>query len=149
MIITSPSAAVSTHAGQMPIVDLTCGEHLDAGVTLSLRETTVRAAADGPVLVLLDVSGIRAIDASGVVGLLEVLRQVRSRGGDLRLHGTSRALNDAGLQGHLGHVARIYRDRQEAAVGGAGPQPSHRRRGTRGIRNRLSQRLRSLAWPRA
>lgn len=149
MLITSPSAATSRYAGQLPIVDLACTGNLDAGATLSLRDTTVRAIADGPVLVFLDVSGIRALDASGVVGLLEVLRLVRSRGGDLRLHGTSRPLNDAGLAGHLGQVARIYPNRQEAGVGGVGPKPPHRHRRPQGIRTSLFRRLWSLAWAKA
>jgi anti-sigma B factor antagonist len=150
MSLTRPSAATTTHASKLAVIDLACSGPLDAAVTLTLRDAVVRAAADGPVLVLLDVSGIRALDASGVVGLVEVLRQVRSRGGDLRLHGTSPALIDAQLEAHLGQVARIYPDRRHAENGGASPErgDGHRCR-SRSIRNRFFRRVVSLAWMRA
>ncbi|MDR6986397.1 anti-anti-sigma factor [Paenarthrobacter nitroguajacolicus] len=98
--------------------DLTVDGTLDAASVLSLRHMSAEAATDGPVVVLLDVAHVTSVGASGVVGLLEVLHVLRSRGGDLRLFGSSTALEQTRLQAHLGHVARIYATRQEAVDGG-------------------------------
>jgi hypothetical protein len=81
------------------------------------------------------------------VGLVEVLRQVRARGGDLRLHGSSPGLDHARLEAHLGRVARIYPDRQHAVNGGANLEGARGGRGT-SVGSRLLRRLVSVAWMR-
>ncbi|QSZ47715.1 STAS domain-containing protein [Paenarthrobacter sp. OM7] len=99
-------------------IDLTIAGPLDALSVLDVRHLSAEAAADGPIVVLLNVADVTAVGASGVVGLLEVLHVLRARGGDLRLFGTSSALDQTLLQAHLGQVARIYATRQEALDGG-------------------------------
>ncbi len=67
-------------------------------------------------------------------------------GGDLRLFGHSSELQETRLQAHLGHVTRVYANRQEAVDGGTTlVRP-------RGVSSRLSwrslfgRRHRSLGW---
>ncbi|MBE7699473.1 STAS domain-containing protein [Oerskovia sp. Sa1BUA8] len=95
-------------------VDLPSGGRLDAAAVLSLRAPVASAVADGPVLVLLDVSGVDGVSPSGVAGLLDLLRVARSRGGDLRLHGASAALQHAFTMLGLDAVTRIYGGHDEA-----------------------------------
>lgn len=140
------SHAPNTISATLKSVDLTITGTLDAASVLAIRQTSAKAATDGPILVLLDIAGVTSVGASGVVGLLEVLHLLRSRGGDLRLFGDSSALAETRLQAHLGHVARIYANRQEAVDGGAAlVRP-------RGLAPRFSwrplfgRRRRSLGW---
>jgi anti-anti-sigma factor len=98
--------------------DLSLEGSMDAATVLAVRQDSAKAATDGPILVLLDITAVTSVGASGVVGLLEVLHLLRSRGGDLRLFGSSAALDDTRLQAHLGQVARIYGTREEAVDGG-------------------------------
>ncbi|VXC20912.1 Putative STAS domain protein [Arthrobacter sp. 9V] len=127
-------------------VDLTMTGALDAATVLAIRQASAMAAADGPILVVLDVAELTSVGASGVVGLLEVLHVLRSRGGDLRLYGDSRHLQETRLQAHLGQIARIYANRQEAIDGGAtlarprGLAPRFR------WRSLLRLRRRSIGW---
>ncbi|GAA1399383.1 MULTISPECIES: STAS domain-containing protein [Oerskovia] len=95
-------------------IDLPTGGRLDAAAVLSLREPVSSAVADGPVLVLLDVSGVDGVSPSGVAGLLDLLRVVRSRGGDLRIFGASAALQHAFTALRLDTVTRIYGGHDEA-----------------------------------
>ncbi|MGR0161693.1 STAS domain-containing protein [Paenarthrobacter nitroguajacolicus] len=127
-------------------LDLTVTGALDATTVLAVRRASAKAAADGPILVLLDVAAVTSVGASGVVGLLEVLHLLRLRGGDLRLFGDSSELKETRLQAHLGHVARIYANRQDAVNSGTAlVRP-------RGLAPRLSwrslfgRRHRSLGW---
>jgi len=98
--------------------DLSLVGTMDAATVLAIRQESAKAATDGPVLVLLDITAVTSVGASGVVGLFEVLHLLRARGGDLRLFGRSAALDDTRLQAHLGQVARIYGSREEAVDGG-------------------------------
>jgi anti-anti-sigma factor len=123
--------------------DLSASGRLDAAATIVLRDMTARAVQDGPVLVLLDITGITAIDASGVVGLLEVLHLTRARGGDLRVFGSSEGLEAVRLDAHLARIVRVYRSRRHAIDGGTG-RGAHALNRTRGLHGRLAQRLRTL-----
>ncbi|MFF3065071.1 STAS domain-containing protein [Oerskovia sp. NPDC057915] len=107
------SAPVLTLSHPVTSVDLP-GGRLDAATVLSLRVPVTEAVADGPVLVLLDVSGVEGVSPSGVAGLLDLLRVVRARGGDLRLFGASTALRHAFTALGLDAVARIYGGHDEA-----------------------------------
>ncbi|MFJ6537065.1 STAS domain-containing protein [Paenarthrobacter sp. NPDC091711] len=127
-------------------LELTVTGALDATTVLAVRQASAKAAADGPILVLVDVDAVTSVGASGVVGLLEVLHLLRLRGGDLRLFGHSSELQETRLQAHLGHVARVYANRQDAVDGGTAlVRP-------RGVAPRLSwrslfgRRHRSLGW---
>ncbi len=108
------SAPVLTLSHPVTSVDLPTGGRLDAAAVLSLRAPVTAAVADGPVLVLLDVSGVEGVSPSGVAGLLDLLRVVRARGGDLRFFGASTALRHAFTALGLDAVARIYGGHDEA-----------------------------------
>ncbi|WP_347109704.1 STAS domain-containing protein [Paenarthrobacter sp. S56] len=110
--------AQNTALSALQSIDLALEGSLDAASVLAVRRDCAVAASNGPILVLLDVTEVTSIGASGVVGLLEVLHLLRARGGDVRLFGSSGALDDTNLQAHLGHVARIYATRQAAVDGG-------------------------------
>lgn len=108
------SAPVLTLSHPVTSLDLPSGGRLDAAAVLSLRAPVTAAVADGPVLVLLDVSGVEGVSPSGVAGLLDLLRVVRARGGDLRFFGASTALRHAFTALGLDAVARIYGGHDEA-----------------------------------
>ncbi|MFF2622693.1 STAS domain-containing protein [Oerskovia jenensis] len=108
------SAPVLTLSHPVTSLDLPSGGRLDAAAVLSLRAPVTAAVADGPVLVLLDVSGVEGVSPSGVAGLLDLLRVVRARGGDLRFFGASTALRHAFTALRLDAVARIYGGHDEA-----------------------------------
>ncbi|GAA3228997.1 STAS domain-containing protein [Oerskovia jenensis] len=108
------SAPVLTLSHPVTSVDLPTGGRLDAAAVLSLRAPVTATVADGPVLVLLDVSGVEGVSPSGVAGLLDLLRVVRARGGDLRFFGASTALRHAFTALGLDAVARIYGGHDEA-----------------------------------
>lgn len=110
--------ARDTVPASLQSIDLAVAGSLDAASVLSVKSACATAASKGPILVLLDVTEVTSIGASGVAGLLEVLHLLRARGGDLRLFGSSGALEGTGLQAHLGHVVRIYGARQAALDGG-------------------------------
>lgn len=120
MTLSSLNPALCNHY-QDGVVSLNAPDRLDAEAAIVLKRQAVGSMVGRPVLVLLDVSRVSSIQASGVAGLLELLREVRSRGGDLRLHGSSSDLDVARLQAHLGHVARIYADPGSAIEGGSRP----------------------------
>lgn len=120
----------STSKSSDPLVnrDLTLTGRLDAAAVLALRVPVTEAVADGPAIVLIDVSGVTNVTASGVAGLLELLRLARLRGGDLRIHGTSQAVVDAQEAAHLTNINRVYAGRDEAVSAGPEPDPNAARR---------------------
>ncbi len=118
MSLTSPNPALAHH-NHTRLVSLNAPARLDATSTLVLKASVRTSLADGPALVLLDLSALSSIEASGVAGLLEMLHEVRSRGGDLRLHGSSAPLGMSRLQAHLGAVTTIYEDHEKAINGGS------------------------------
>ncbi|MFC8039600.1 STAS domain-containing protein [Paenarthrobacter sp. NPDC057355] len=127
-------------------LDLTLDGALDAATVLAIRYDSAKAATDGPVLVLLDVTALSSVGASGVVGLLEVLHLLRARGGDPRLFGSSTALEDTRLQAHLGQVARIYGSREEAVDGVRTPMRARRLTPRFDVRNLFTRRHRTFGW---
>ena len=126
--------------------DLTLVGALNAATVLTIRQDSARAAGDGPILVLLDVTAVTSIGASGVVGLMEVLHLLRARGGDLRLFGSSAALETTRLQAHLGQVARIYETREEAVDGGRTLVRARHLTPRPGLRGLFARRHRTLGW---
>lgn len=99
--------------------DLTAQGRLDAESVLALRHAVVAVIADRAPIVLVDVSRVSIVTPSGIAGLLELMRVTRSRGGDLRLHGTCRSIDEAHTVLRLRSVTRVYADRAEAVVVGA------------------------------
>ncbi|KRD41053.1 hypothetical protein ASE27_18185 [Oerskovia sp. Root918] len=110
-IVSAPDLTL-THP--VTSIGLPSGGRLDAAAVLSLRGPVATAVADGPVLVLLDVSGVDGVSPSGIAGLLDLLRVVRSRGGDLRIFGASTAVQHAFTALGLDAVARVYGGHDEA-----------------------------------
>ncbi|GAA3274137.1 STAS domain-containing protein [Paenarthrobacter aurescens] len=146
MSLSHAPSTLSSPSAQLTGLDLKIAGTLDATTVRAVREASAKAAEDGPILVLLNVTAVRSVAASGVVGLFEVLHLLRSRGGDLRLFGTSNELQDTRLQAHLGHVARIYPTREEAVDGGAAPgRPRRLSPGSRWPKL-FGRRHRSLGW---
>ncbi|GII98575.1 anti-anti-sigma factor [Sediminihabitans luteus] len=94
--------------------DLAVDGHLDATAVLRLRLPVLDALQDGPAVVLVDVSAVDRIAPSGVAGMLDLVRLARSRGGDLRLHGRSAAIEHAHRTVRLDAVVRTYAGREEA-----------------------------------
>ncbi|MDI2033304.1 STAS domain-containing protein [Paenarthrobacter nitroguajacolicus] len=135
---TTPSSLTS--------VDLSVVGALNAATVLAIRQESAKAASDGPILVFLDVAAVTTVGASGVVGLMEVLHVLRSRGGDLRLFGSSTALETTRLQAHLGQVARIYETREEAVDGGRTRVHGRRLTSKPGWRGLFGPRHRTFGW---
>jgi len=82
---------------------------------LRLRVKVVADLSRGRDIVLLDVSAVTVITSSGVAALFDLLRLVRSRGGDLRLYGASPAFRAAHAALRLDPVLRLY-DAQPATA---------------------------------
>ncbi|GAA2868800.1 STAS domain-containing protein [Paenarthrobacter ilicis] len=140
------SPVSNTMPTSLASLDLTLTGALDAATVLAIRHDSATAATDGPIVVLLDVAAVTTVGASGVVGLLEVLHVLRARGGDLRLFGTSEALENTRLQAHLGQVARIYGTREEAVDGGTSlMRARHLAPKLRGI-SLFARRHRTFGW---
>jgi cellulose synthase (UDP-forming) len=87
----------------------------DAAEALRLRVQVAAALSEGRDLVLLDVSAVSVITSSGVAALFDLLRLVRSRGGDLRLYGASAAFRAAHAAHRLESVLRVYDAEPDAA----------------------------------
>lgn len=111
--------------------DVALTGRLDANAAIELRDWASQTVADGPVLLLVDISEITQVTASGMAGMLEIQRLVRSRGGDVRMYGSSPAVRDAQFASALATINRVYPDRARALVGrpaGSPPSPAPRRR---------------------
>lgn len=140
------SRVSNTQPASLASFDLALTGPLDAVTVLAVRQDSAKAAADGPILVLLDITAVTSVGASGVVGLLEVLHVLRARGGDLRLFGSSTALDDTRLQAHLGQVARIYGTREEAVDGGQSAKRARHLAPRFGWLNAVVRRNRTFGW---
>jgi cellulose synthase (UDP-forming) len=108
--------------------------HFDAAAALGLRSTVTEAMGGGLSMVLIDVSGVRTVTPSGVAAMLDLLRKVRSRGGDLRIFGASRGFAMAFETMSLSRVTRLHGDYAEAARTGPG-HGAHPRRALGGPRH--------------
>jgi anti-anti-sigma factor len=89
-------------------------DRFDADQALRLRVQVAAALSEGRDLVLLDVSAVSVITSSGVAALFDLLRFVRSRGGDVRLYGVSAAFRAAHAAHRLDSVMRVYAAEPEA-----------------------------------
>jgi cellulose synthase (UDP-forming) len=113
-ILPSPSRA--TGAGvSAPATQLCAAARFDAAAALALRSNVAERAQDYSPMVLIDVSGVRVVTPSGVAAMLDLLRLVRSRGGDLRIFGASRSFTLAHETMSLSHVTRLHGDCAEAS----------------------------------
>lgn len=112
LIDTLPALSASPAVVDLPAVDA-----LDARAVLALRGPVTDAVADGPAVVLLDLSRVGTVTPSGVAGLLDLLRAARSRGGDLRVHGMPLAVRRAYRPLRLDTLVRLHVSRDAALVG--------------------------------
>ncbi len=88
-------------------------DRFDAGEALRLRDLVARST---PVpLVLIDVEGVTTVTPSGVAVLLDLLRMVRARGGELRVYGASGAFERAHRVLDLGSLTCLHIDQAEAS----------------------------------
>lgn len=104
--------------------DLVVRGVLDATTVLQLRELVGAATQDRPALILVDVTAVTSVTPSGLVGVIELLRLSRSRGGDLRLWGASTTVIDAQLMAELTTITRVYGGRLAALEAGRRPVPA-------------------------
>lgn len=126
--------------------DIDVAGRLDAAAAQGLRARVAEAIQDGPVLVLVDVTGVTEVTPSGLVGVLECLRLARARGGDLRMHGASATVLDAQTVANLTQVARVYGGRDAAIDGGVrrNQPPVRVRRRRRSFHDRMARMQASL-----
>lgn len=127
--VTSQSVAQSAPA--VRVVDLTAPDVLDARSGLDrLRTPILQNLDDGPCIVLVDVTHVRQVAASGLTGALELLHLTRRHGGDLRFYGSSPALQQARSETGLHAIVCNYLTRDQALTCSAerrAPLPPHRR----------------------
>lgn len=107
------------------IIDLAVDAHL-TGAT-GLASAVADIAPGESRLILLDVSMVTSVTASGLADVVQALRAARARGSDLRIWGRSGQFTDAHRHRGLDRVFRVFPDRASAAWRDAGldPQPAH------------------------
>ena len=87
----------------------------DAVAGLRLRADIANAMQGVPTMVLIDISDVTMVTPSGAAAMLDLLRMVRARGGELRLFGPSRGFTRAHETMSLSNVTRLYPGRDEAS----------------------------------
>lgn len=85
----------------------------DAGEALRLRDLVANSAPTP--LVLIDVGVVRTVTPSGIAVMLDLLRMVRARGGELRVYGASDAFERAHRILDLGSLTCLHADRADAS----------------------------------
>jgi anti-sigma B factor antagonist len=111
-LLTVPAPTTAPDA-----VDLEIDGPLDAAAVLRLRPDVIASQQDGPAVVLVDVTAADRVTASGIAGLLELLRIARAAGGDLRVIGDSAGLATARAALQLTTIVAVYRGRAHALAG--------------------------------
>jgi cellulose synthase (UDP-forming) len=97
-------------------MQLRAAARFDAVAALDLRSQVAVALTGPSPIVLIDVSGVRTLTPSGVAVLVDLLRVVRSHGGDLRIFGASRGcFAMAHEMMALSNITRLHVDHAEAA----------------------------------
>ena len=91
-----------------------CAPRFDAAAALALRSDVAQSAPDRAPMVLIDVSGVRIVTPSGVAAMLDILRLVRSRGGDLRIIGASSSFTLAHETMALTRVTRLHSSAEDS-----------------------------------
>ncbi len=111
-------ATIASVREELTAHDLLAQGRLDADAILALRHAVASAIAERAHLIFIDVSRVSGVTPSGVAGMLDLLRLVRSRGGDLRLYGNCGAIDEAHTALQLNSVTRVYADRTAASLAG-------------------------------
>ncbi|SCX11561.1 glycosyltransferase family 2 protein [Mycolicibacterium fluoranthenivorans] len=113
---TPPAANVPVRAaGAELAILLYAAARFDAVAALALRSHVAESVLGGAPIVLVDVSGVRTITPSAVAVVVDLLRLLRTSGGDLRIFGDSRSFALAYETMALSHVTRLHGDPEEAA----------------------------------
>ena len=86
----------------------------DADAALKLR-SDIEKCLDLPAMFLIDISRVTMVTPSGAAAMLDMLRMVRSRGGELRMFGASRGFTVAHEAMALAAITRLYSGRDEAS----------------------------------
>jgi cellulose synthase (UDP-forming) len=89
-------------------------ERFGAYEALRLRVLVAAGLSRGRDIALLDVSRVTVVTSSGVAALFDLLRFVRSRGGDVRIYGASPAFTAASAALRLEPVMRVYAGEPQA-----------------------------------
>ncbi|MDT5149746.1 MAG: hypothetical protein QOI01_1479 [Mycobacterium sp.] len=118
-----PSAAPVLVAVGRPVpppdpsgTQLRAAASFDAVAALDLRAQVAVALTGASPIVLIDVSDVRTLTPSGVAVMLDLLRMVRSHGGDLRIIGASRGcFAMAHEMMSLSGITRLHDDHAAAA----------------------------------
>ena len=79
------------------------------------RSVVAQELSEGHDIILLDVSQVSVVTSSGIAALFDLLRFIRSRGGDVRLFGVSPAFSEAREALRLTSVMPVYPAQPEAA----------------------------------
>ena len=106
--LTPSEAASKIHIPQLRLELHREVNSLNARSVMDLRSAISQACADGPVLVLLDGSGVVEVTPAGVAAVIDLMRYTRTRGGDLRLHSDVGVIADACDQLGLRSILRLF-----------------------------------------
>jgi anti-sigma B factor antagonist len=98
-------------------------EHLDAGNTDEFKASVQSLLIDRAKLVF-DLGRITFVDSSGLGALLSCLREVKSRGGDLKLCGMTRQVRELFDLVRMHRVFEIFGSVEEAKLAYINPIPS-------------------------
>jgi anti-sigma B factor antagonist len=85
-----------------------------------MREAIVQTASVKTALVVVDLSGVKYMDSSGVATLVEGLQFSRGYGGAFRLAGLGGAVREVFKFAKLEKVFEIYPDANQALIGAKG-----------------------------
>lgn len=104
--------------GQTTILDLE-GKVLLGEESMALREAIRRLLDAGKKSILLNLSGVAAIDSSGLGTLVSCYATARKEGARIGLYGLSERINDIMSVTKLTTVFNLYEDEQTATAGAA------------------------------
>jgi anti-sigma B factor antagonist len=93
---------------------------VDLYTSLRMREAIVQMASVKTALVVVDLSGVKYMDSSGVATLVEGLQFSRGYGGVFRLAGLGGAVREVFKFAKLEKVFEIYADTTQALIGPKG-----------------------------
>jgi anti-sigma B factor antagonist len=106
------------NSGETTILDLE-GKVVLGDESAALREAIRRLLDAGQKSILLNLSGVAAIDSSGLGTLVSCYATARKEGARIGLYGLSERINDVMAVTKLATVFDLYEDEKAAAAGAA------------------------------
>ena len=88
-------------------------DHLDAGNVLEFKDA-IQAAIQGKTRVVLDMSGVKVVDSSGLGALISCLRLLNSQHGDFKLCAMSKTIRALFELMRMHRLFSIYASRDDA-----------------------------------